>query len=478
MKNIIIGAGPAGLQLGYFFQKAGIEYVILEKNAIAASFFDIYPHSGKLISINKKNTGRSDPEFNMRHDWNSLLADDDVRFTQYSNDYYPNREDLLKYLNEYAKRHSLNIQYNTTVNKIIKDGAGYKVLTSAGDLSCEKLIVAIGLSKPVMPQEFKNRPEKIYHYSQYEKDYFRKEENLEKFVNKTVLLVGDGNSAYELGNLLSPYCATVTISGRARRKFAVTSHYAGDIRSIYTPFLDTFFLKSLNGMGEYNFTEDSIFPINYDLIICCTGWTFDRSIFDFVILLGNKYPVITPLFESMNNKNLYFIGSLMHSLDFRKSSGGFIHGFRYLIKFFFQTFYTKYDTRSFQLEDMISHICYRINNSSALYQMFGQLVDIFYYDTDKFIYYESIKPDILSIDNYFILSLEYGDERDHLNTLFRIKRTYKGHELNGTLLHPVLKVFKNKLLFDEIHFDEDLIADFRDPVRYYDKFLRTIKMFI
>ena len=37
--NIIIGAGPAGLQLGYFFEKNSINYLIFEKNDICGSFF-------------------------------------------------------------------------------------------------------------------------------------------------------------------------------------------------------------------------------------------------------------------------------------------------------------------------------------------------------------------------------------------------------------------------------------------------------
>ena len=49
---------------------------------------------------------------------------------------------------------------------------------------------------------------------------------------------------------------------------------------------------------------------------------------------NKKYPEINGKYESSNNTNLFFIGSLMHSLDCKKSSGGFIHGFRYLIKFF------------------------------------------------------------------------------------------------------------------------------------------------
>ena len=41
-----------------------------------------------------------------------------------------------------------------------------------------------------------------------------------------------------------------------------------------------------------------------------------------------------PNFESVNVNNLFFVGPLMHYQDYRKSSGAFIHGFRYLIKSF------------------------------------------------------------------------------------------------------------------------------------------------
>ena len=59
--NIIIGAGPAGLQLAYFFLKNNINYIILEKGESCGTFFDKYPHSSQLISINKKFTWNTNP---------------------------------------------------------------------------------------------------------------------------------------------------------------------------------------------------------------------------------------------------------------------------------------------------------------------------------------------------------------------------------------------------------------------------------
>ena len=44
---------------------------------------------------------------------------------------------------------------------------------------------------------------------------------------------------------------------------------------------------------------------------------------------AKKYPKINYNYESADNPDMFFAGTNTHSLDFRKSAGGFIHGFRY-----------------------------------------------------------------------------------------------------------------------------------------------------
>src|SRR3954469_14010087 len=81
---LVIGAGPAGLQLGYFLERAGRDYLLLEAGPSAGPFFRTFPRHWTLISSNKRYTGTTDPEFNLRMDWNSLLSDnEDLRFTKY-----------------------------------------------------------------------------------------------------------------------------------------------------------------------------------------------------------------------------------------------------------------------------------------------------------------------------------------------------------------------------------------------------------
>ena len=57
---LIIGAGPAGLQLGYFLDRAGLDYQILERADSAGAFLVLSRHR-RLISVNKVETGYDRP---------------------------------------------------------------------------------------------------------------------------------------------------------------------------------------------------------------------------------------------------------------------------------------------------------------------------------------------------------------------------------------------------------------------------------
>lgn len=515
-ENIIIGAGPSALQLGYFFEKNNIEYIILEKEDCCASFFSKFPIANQLISLNKKNTGETNPDFNLRHDWNSLLNDEQFLFTDYSDDLYPNSDQLFNYLNDFSKKFNLKIEFGVNVQKINKNNLNYEIKTNSKIYTCKKLIMATGLSVKNFPKNIMiQEGVKIKHYGDINKTEFMTE--IEKYRNKKVILIGGGNASYELANILDKYCSTVVIVG-SNKKLSIVSHYVGDIRTIYLPFLDGFYLKSLNGIDsferniQYTITKNTdilsefynkyritdAFNNDYygkkltyvDDIIFCTGWTFDNSIFNFKVKTTNndKYPLINELYESENNTNLYFIGSLMHSLDFKRGSGGFIHGFRYLIKFFTQINYNlplniKYFSFKGDMscyDELTKHIFDRINYASSIYQLYGTLCDIFYFDkkTKKIVYVHDWKlscKDYLKIDNEYIncVSLHYGEEEEQINKLGRFIKH------NPSFLHPKIHTIlcknNNVNIIDTITFEEDLIADF-SSIKIYDKIYQTLKM--
>lgn len=118
----VLGAGPAGLQMAYFLQQARRDYVVFERTPGPGSFFTRYPRHRKLISINKRYTGRANSEFNLRHDWNSLLSHDPrLLFRHYSQAYFPDASEMVRYLGDFADRLGLHVLYNTTIAHVTLD---------------------------------------------------------------------------------------------------------------------------------------------------------------------------------------------------------------------------------------------------------------------------------------------------------------------------------------------------------------------
>ena len=297
--------------------------------------------------------------------------------------------------------------------------------------------------------------------------------------------------------MINEYTATTIIIGAPLNMASIT-HYSGNVRSIYLPFLDTFLLKSLNGIDTTTrdlFNSNTIEQIGtkyflklkdsvlyngilsqgFDKIFFCTGWKFDDSIFKFTVntTIKGKYPDISWKYESTNNENLFFIGSLMHSHDYRKSSGGFIHGFRYLISNFYKLHYAIRDCEYFS--DVISlsfHVHSRISNSSSLYQMFGVLYDVIYLKEDHIVYLK----DINNFEEFkeipiVAICLNFG-ERDEM-----ISKIGSFNKFNPHFLHPEILYILNGKILDLIRLDEQIIGDFSD-VTYRDKIYRILNGFL
>jgi cation diffusion facilitator CzcD-associated flavoprotein CzcO len=149
---LVIGAGPAGLQLGYFLEREGHDYLIVEAGEAPGTFFRTFPRHRRLISINKPHTGWEDSELNLRMDWNSLLSDDpSLRFPEYSKRYFPDAEDLLRYLTDFAAGSGLRIRYQSRIAHIRKDGLFHATDEQGRQYEAKRLIVASGVSKPYIP---------------------------------------------------------------------------------------------------------------------------------------------------------------------------------------------------------------------------------------------------------------------------------------------------------------------------------------
>jgi thioredoxin reductase len=495
---LIIGAGPAGLQLGYFLEKISHKYLILETGKSPGTFFKQFPRHKKLISINKKYTGYDDPEINLRWDWNSLISDSEkMRFTNYSKDYFPSTDKLVEYFCDFATNFDLNIKYNCEVVKISKKDKEFSVTDGEGNFySSSRLIIATGLSKPYLP----NIPG-----IELTENYVNVSVDPEDFVNQKVLIIGKGNSGFETADNLMSSASLIHIVSPNPVSLSWKTKYVGHLRAVNNNFIDSYQLKSqniiLNAFIEkierkdgklivtfkYTHANGELEDLSYDRVIACTGFQFDSSIFDDScrpeLAINNRFPRQTSEWESTNVRDLFFAGTLTHMRDFKKKQSGFIHGFRYNIRALHHILEHKYYGQALPYlyvnnspEALTDHVLKRVNVSSGLWQQTGFLCDLAVVpDAGKDIrYYEDIPVDYVhdgdlgQNEHYYIVTLEFG-----LDIIFSspdplaINRVHKDDVDNADLspgLHPIVRRFCSDTLLSEHHVIEDIASEWLESV--------------
>lgn len=498
----VVGAGPGGLQLGFFLERAGRDYVIFERDGLAGAFYVKYPRHRKLISINKRHTGKTNKEFNLRHDWNSLISDDEsLLMTKYSKKFFPDADTLVTYLNDYATKLKLNVQYNTNIKLVSKEGEGREGqfhLKDQNDTSytCKNVIMSTGISVENLPRKFKG--------FEHTESYSEISTNPDDYEGQTVLIIGRGNSAFETADSIMGATNLIHMFARSRVRLSWETHYVGDLRAVNNGILDTYQLKSLDalleapieeiavikkdgklfvdafdGSGENVVTTD--LPISesgqapdnfavrepYDRIIRCLGFKFDFSVFDNSTKprpcsgkRSKKYPSIKPDYESTTVSGLYFAGTNTHSIDFRKSAGGFIHGFRYTARALhhvmeWRNHKVTWPHFTVPITELLNVIIKRINEASSIYQMFGVLGEVMILrENEKVEYFEEFPIRLVhKFEEYtgrpagpmIVLNLEYGKNFSGAGKdTFRPNRATgePSDAHNSNFLHPVLYFYK------------------------------------
>lgn len=497
---LIIGAGPAGLQLGYYLEKNQRDYLILERSDHPGAFFSVFPRHRMLISINKPYTGKSDSEVNLRWDWNSLLCDaPELRFTRYSERYFPHPDDLVRYLDDFARHYQLNIAYNTRVERISRRDGRFVVADQSGQLyTSERLIVATGVSAPYIP----DIPgiELVDQYGTHSLDR-------ELYRDRRVLIIGKGNSAFETAEHLTEVAAVIHLCSPHSVTFAWQTHFVGNLRAVNNNFLDTYQLKSQNTVIDatitriakegdqflvdiaYSHAKGQTRRVAYDKVIACTGFRFDASIFDETcrpeMMISGRFPAQTPEWESTNIPGLYFAGTLMQACDYKRTMSGFIHGFRYNVRALANLFESKYHgqpwphtTIEATPDAVLDKVLERVNRGSGIFLQPGFLCDVIVVDEARgeADYYEDVRADYVPVSSfgqhrhYYTVMLAYGHFRGDPFSIERDPAPEKATE--AAYLHPIIRRFDRGRLISEHHVQDDLenewyLPEYVEPARAY-----------
>ena len=215
---------------------------------------------------------------------------------------------------------------------------------------------------------------------------------------------------FETVDMLSGCAASVHMIFKSEPRFSWKTHYVGDVRMHNGGLLDHYQLKRLDAIhddgGAWRRGDDqgckdvldATRQLGINSVVYAAGFTTQRN--GIVSVTRGKFPQVGDWWSDPEQPNRWFAGSLMHSLDFRESAGGFIHGFRYLVRTQFHHvraahFGVPYPSTEFSaFGDAAKLAKERIQDSSGLYQMSNFLVDLIVIRADdSAVYYKEIpKP--------------------------------------------------------------------------------------
>jgi thioredoxin reductase len=499
-KYIVLGAGPAGLQMGYFLHQRNRDYLILEKQNTAGSFFARQPVHRNLLSINKKYNYFTEEEFNWRHDWNSLLSDDpEMRFTRYSDDLFPHADTLYQYLQDFSKHFDLNINYQTRITRITRNSDQEFCLTTekGPQYRCKVLLLGLGAVGPSIPDEIEG--------IELATGYGEQSLDLDSYRNKRVGIIGQGNSAFETAEYLSGVACYVHIFTDSPVKLAWETHFVGDVRAVNNNIFDMYQLKSMHAVlsprirkiekisdGVLRTSHEYDYPAaeppgtlkltrEYDYIIYCTGFRFvDPGLFDEkhrpAISKDGRYPVLNSSWECANLPDLYFIGTTMSAND-KQSASGFIHGYRYNIRTLFNLLEEKHEKISypcepmipFRLDDFLDWMYTRFSTSAGLFQLYGFLCDVLVFSEDlnnaklySELPVEYARETLLNSQPVFVFTLEFGFDKFKESSITFMGPSNPVDSSCAAFLHPVIRYYRGEDI-DEFHFADSLLGRWDRP---------------
>jgi cation diffusion facilitator CzcD-associated flavoprotein CzcO len=120
------------------------------------------------------------------------------------------RDDVVRYLADYAAHHGIAPRFGTEIRRLDRDGAGWRAETDGDPLQAAQVVLAVGYNRePVLPAwpGAETFPGELLHASRYRAP--------EPFRGRDVLVVGAGNTGAEIAaGLCSGGAASVRLAVR------------------------------------------------------------------------------------------------------------------------------------------------------------------------------------------------------------------------------------------------------------------------
>jgi putative flavoprotein involved in K+ transport len=187
---IVIGAGQAGLSVGYHLKRKGCRFLLVDGN---------------------ERVGDS-----WRKRWDSLRLFTPARFDALvgmpfpaPSDYFPTRDEMADYLESYVKKFELPVRTGVKVESLTQRDGRYLLVTNQGELYADQVVVAMAsYQKPRVPALAGQLRGDI---TELHSSHYRNPAQLRE---GPVLIAGAGNSGAEIGIELARAGHRVWLSGR------------------------------------------------------------------------------------------------------------------------------------------------------------------------------------------------------------------------------------------------------------------------
>ncbi|WP_243355233.1 flavin-containing monooxygenase [Bacillus litorisediminis] len=177
MKNfdvVVVGAGQAGIAMGYYLKEAGLSFLLLDANS---QIGDSWRQRYESLVLFTPRAYSSLPGLPMRGDQEG----------------FPSKDEMAAYLEEYVKHFNLPVMLDTIVKKVSKNDRGFEISTNHGVLGAKQVVIASGaFQKPYIPILFNESESDLFqiHSSSYRSP--------SQIPDGPVLVVGGGNSGAQI----------------------------------------------------------------------------------------------------------------------------------------------------------------------------------------------------------------------------------------------------------------------------------------
>lgn len=175
----VVGGGQAGLAMGYYLREQGLQFAIFEgSDSIAPAWLER---------------------------WDSLTLFTPRRYSALpglhfpgDRDGYPSRDEVIAYLEEYARTFDLPLELNSRVRRLTKENGSFVLDIDGRTVIADQVVVATGpFQTPFVPEIADKLDAEVW---QVHSTSYRQPRDVPE---GTVLVVGGGNTGFQIAKELS-----------------------------------------------------------------------------------------------------------------------------------------------------------------------------------------------------------------------------------------------------------------------------------